>query len=64
MRCPRCATEVAEHQKFCHDCGAAISTPAPDDEVGTEPVEETDDAGALTEPVDVTDHATEPADVT
>jgi hypothetical protein len=29
MRCPLCATEVSEHQRFCHDCGTALSTPAP-----------------------------------
>jgi hypothetical protein len=35
MRCPRCETEVADHQKFCHDCGAALSLPAPDAPVAT-----------------------------
>ena len=58
MRCPRCATEVAEHQKFCHDCGAAISVPGPDDSVGAA------DAGASTEPIDLTETVTEQVDLT
>jgi hypothetical protein len=31
MRCPLCATEVSEHQKFCHECGASLSTLTPDE---------------------------------
>lgn len=39
MRCPLCATEVSEHQKFCHECGAVLS-PRPPDEEGEEKGEE------------------------
>ncbi len=46
MVCPRCGIEVSEHQKFCHDCGAPITTPLPD------PV----DANAVTQRVETTDH--------
>ncbi len=38
MRCPLCTTEVSEHQRFCHQCGGALSS-APDDanaDVGAE----------------------------
>ena len=53
MRCPRCATEVAEQQKFCHDCGAAISASAPAEEIGAA------DTDALTEPIELTETDTE-----
>jgi hypothetical protein len=46
MQCPRCATEVAEHQKFCHDCGAAIPTLAPPADTVSNP------PGEPTEPVE------------
>jgi hypothetical protein len=65
MRCPRCETDVSEHQKFCHECGAELSTPAA--EVETEVEELDDDADELrppaTEPIDATLEPTEPIDV-
>jgi hypothetical protein len=66
MRCPLCATEVSEHQKFCHECGAVLSTPPPDG--AGNPVEEDDTASmnpeAPTEPIDITGTMTEPVDIT
>jgi hypothetical protein len=66
MRCPLCATEVSEHQKFCHECGAVLSTPPPDG--AGNPVEEDDTAStnpeAPTEPIDITGTVTEPVDIT
>jgi hypothetical protein len=80
MRCPLCATEVSEHQKFCHDCGASLSTPAPDEANGA--ADGDDDTGpadtdsrsadtgfaseesAGTDPVEIEAAATGPVDVT
>ena len=63
MVCPGCDTEVAEHQKFCHECGAPIeAAPLPEptsaadvEQPPTEPIEpiEPADHGEITEPVDV-----------
>jgi hypothetical protein len=76
MRCPLCATEVSEHQKFCHECGVVLSAPPPDEEGDEEgdAVDSDDDtesmnADAPTEPVETiegTDTAavTEPVETT
>jgi hypothetical protein len=74
MRCPHCATEVSEHQKFCHDCGSALSTPAPaatdgdvaDDVPSTHPdawPEPFEVTSAETEPIEVAGTDTEPVEV-
>jgi hypothetical protein len=74
MRCRVCTTEVSEHQKFCHECGAVLSTPPPDDEstavddestaVADDDDTESTNADAPTEPIDVTGTVTEPIEVT
>lgn len=46
MGCPRCGTEVSEHQKFCHECGTALSPPASDNTTTAD-----DALDAPTEPV-------------
>jgi hypothetical protein len=65
MRCPGCEAEISEHQKFCHECGEAISRPvAPDGEpqaVDSPPPTEPVDAAVVTEPVDAV-AVTEPVD--
>ncbi len=30
MECPRCEIDVSEHQKFCHECGEALTPPRAD----------------------------------
>lgn len=37
MVCPRCGIDVAENQKFCHECGAALSA-SPPQQPDTEPI--------------------------
>ncbi len=65
MVCPRCATEVAEHQKFCHECGATLTTPALDDagivdtDEATQPIE----ISQATEPIEVSE-PTQPVEIT
>ena len=58
MVCAGCGIDVAEHQKFCHECGAALTTPTIDeassDQPATEPIEVTEPIEA-TEPVEVTE---------
>ncbi len=68
MRCPLCATEVSEQQKFCHDCGAPLSAPAPgdtgrdtlgdhslDDDTIDDTETDSPDASSATVPVELTD---------
>jgi hypothetical protein len=57
MVCPRCGIGVSEHQKFCHDCGAAIAWPQP--AVSADPVTSSSD-DAVTEPI----ATTEPDEIT
>ena len=38
MVCPGCGIDVAENQKFCHECGAAIPTTAIDADLPTQPI--------------------------
>jgi hypothetical protein len=45
MVCPGCGIDVAENQKFCHECGAEIPTTAIDADLPTQPVP-TDSSGA------------------
>ena len=69
MVCAGCGIEVAERQKFCHECGASLTPPAVHEanagETTPEPPEVTD-ALPATEPIDVTDALpeTEPVQVT
>jgi hypothetical protein len=72
MVCRECGVDVAEHQKFCHECGAALSAHlAPptvvDADLPTEPVAATTDtaidADLPTEPVAATTDATIDADL-
>ena len=72
MRCSRCEAEVSEHQKFCQDCGQALSMTAPDhvdvETVAielTEPIElaATTEQVELTEPIELA-ATTEPIELT
>ncbi len=38
MVCPSCGIDIAENQKFCHECGAAIPTTAIDADLPTQPI--------------------------
>ena len=63
MVCAVCGIDVAEHQKFCHECGAALTTPTIDEASSDQPATELIEA---TEPVEVTElmEVTEAIEVT
>lgn len=66
MACPGCAIEVADHQKFCHECGTPLTPPAVDETVSSEDATELLDMAALfsmAEPLETTEPV-EPADAT
>ena len=62
MGCPDCGVDVAEHQKFCHECGRPLAPPGPlpppttiDADLPTEPIDTpptTIDADQPTQPID------------
>ncbi len=55
MVCPGCDTEVAEHQKFCHECGAPIeAAPLP------EPTSAADVEQPPTEPIELIEPIEQP----
>jgi hypothetical protein len=62
MGCPDCGVDVAEHQKFCHECGRLLTPPGPlppptaiDADLPTQPIDTpptTIDADLPTQPID------------
>ncbi|MGB9347522.1 MAG: hypothetical protein WCA90_15935, partial [Ilumatobacteraceae bacterium] len=62
MGCPDCGVDVAEHQKFCHECGRLLTPPGPlppptaiDADLPTPPIDTpptTIDADLPTQPID------------
>jgi zinc-ribbon domain len=53
MGCPVCGSDVAENQKFCHECGAALGVDQP-----TAPTDATDELPEPTEPLLLTEPPT------
>ena len=53
MGCPSCGSDVAENQKFCHECGAALGVAQPTAPTGT-----SDELPAPTEPLLLTEPPT------
>jgi hypothetical protein len=53
MGCPGCGSDVAENQKFCHECGAALGVDQP-----TAPTDTTDELAEPTEPLLLTEPPT------
>ncbi len=61
MRCPSCETVVSEHQKFCHDCGAALDVVTAPVDIATEQVDiATEQVDIATEQVEVVTEPDEP----
>jgi hypothetical protein len=71
MVCPRCGIDVSEQQKFCHECGAALTPlPTASDQPDAEPIDvvqpDTEPIEAVqpdTEPIEAVQPDTEPIDV-